>query len=63
VAKKINTAGKSGGENSVNKWILPGQKQQGSGAWGASEKKSVVKGKGGSVFSAMMMDDSSSDED
>jgi hypothetical protein len=62
-AKKTSSAGRSGGGgNSVNKWVLPGQKQK--GGWeSAGGKKSSAKGKGGSVFSAMMLDDSSSDED
>ncbi len=63
-SKKTSAAGKTGGGGgkSVNNWVLPGQKQK--GAWGTSAgKKSSAKGKGGSVFSAMMMDDSSSDED
>jgi hypothetical protein len=61
-AKK--TFGKTGAGGS-NKWVLPGQKKQGGSAWGTSGgKKNTSKNKGGSVFSAMMMDsDSSSDED
>mmetsp|Transcript_12729 Transcript_12729/g.18264 ORF Transcript_12729/g.18264 Transcript_12729/m.18264 type:complete len:441 (+) Transcript_12729:120-1442(+) len=63
--KKTSAAGRSGGGGggkSVNKWVLPGQKQK--GGWETSGgKKSSSKGKGGSVFSAMMLDDSSSDED
>ena len=60
--KKTSTAGKTGGGGkSVNNWVLPGQKQKG---WATSGgKKSSSKGKGGSVFSAMMLDDSSSDEE
>jgi len=61
-AKKTSVAGKNGGGNSVNKWVLPGQKQQGISASGTSTGKKKV-GKGGAVFSAMMMDDSSSDEE
>eukprot|EP00986_Skeletonema_menzelii_P006848 scaffold2603_cov138-Skeletonema_menzelii.AAC.1 len=62
-SKKTSVAGKNGGGNSVNKWVLPGQKQK-SGWDTASGKKKSGKGKGGSVFSAMMLDDSSSsDED
>ena len=65
-AKKSSAAGKNGGaggKNSVNKWVLPGQKQK-SGWDTAGGKKKSTKGKGGSVFSAMMLDDSSSsDED
>ena len=61
--KKTSGAGRSGGGGkSVNNWVLPGQKQK--GGWETSGgKKSSTKGKGGSVFSAMMLDDSSSDED
>ena len=60
--KKTSAGEKTGGGKSVNNWVLPGQKQK--GAWGTSDgKKSSAKGKGGSVFSAMMLDDSSSDED
>ena len=60
--KKTSAGEKTGGGKSVNNWVLPGQKQK--GAWGTSGgKKSSAKGKGGSVFSAMMLDDSSSDED
>ena len=62
-AKKSSAAGRAGGgANNVNKWVIPGQKQQGSSAWGTSTGKKKV-GKGGAVFSAMMMDDSSSDEE
>ena len=64
--KKSSAAGRAGGvgSNNVNKWVLPGQKQK-SGGWDtAGGKKKSTKGKGGSVFSAMMLDDSSSsDED
>jgi hypothetical protein len=62
-AKKTSSSGRSGGGgNSVNKWVLPGQKQQGSSAWGTAGGKKKG-GKGGAVFSAMMMDDSSSDDE
>ena len=61
-SKKTSVAGKNGGGNNVNKWVLPGQKQK-SGWDTASGKKKSGKGKGGSVFSAMMLDDSSSSDE
>ena len=45
----------------MNKWILPGEKPK--NAWGASSGKNKMKGKGGAVFTAMMMDSSSDEED
>jgi hypothetical protein len=53
--------GGSGGSNAVNKWILPGEKPKVS--WGASSSKGKLKGKGGAVFTAMMMDSSSDEEE
>ena len=57
------TAGKEGGSGSstVNKWILPGEMPKSQG--GATSGKSKVKGKGGAVFTAMMLDSSSDEED
>lgn len=49
------------GANAVNKWILPGEKPK--NAWGSSASgKGKLKGKGGAVFTAMMMDSSSDEE-
>jgi hypothetical protein len=60
----IRTVGKEGGSgsaNAVNKWILPGETPK--SPWGASFGKSKLKGKGGAVFTAMMLDSSSDEEE
>jgi hypothetical protein len=60
----VGSAGREGGSvssNTVNKWILPGEKSKSS--WGASSSKSKLKGKGGAVFTAMMLDSSSDEEE
>jgi hypothetical protein len=49
------------GSSIVNKWILPGEKPK--SQWGATSGKSKVKGKGGAVFTAMMLDSSSDEEE
>jgi hypothetical protein len=56
-----NKEGGSSGSSIVNKWILPGEKPK--GQWGATSGKSKVKGKGGAVFTAMMLDSSSDEEE
>ncbi|KAL7552287.1 hypothetical protein ACHAWF_017789, partial [Thalassiosira exigua] len=54
--------GGGGGSGATSKWILPGEKPK--NAWGASSMgKGKLKGKGGAVFSAMMLDSSSEEED
>jgi hypothetical protein len=61
---KIRSVGKEGGsgnDNSVKKWILPGENPK--SPWGASSSKSKLKGKGGAVFTAMMLDSSSDEEE
>ncbi|KAL3761830.1 hypothetical protein ACHAW5_001938 [Stephanodiscus triporus] len=61
---KIRSVGKgvgSGNDNSVKKWILPGENPK--SPWGASSVKSKLKGKGGAVFTAMMLDSSSDEEE
>jgi hypothetical protein len=56
-----NKEGGSSGSSIVDKWILPGEKPK--GQWGATSGKSKVKGKGGAVFTAMMLDSSSDEEE
>ena len=60
---RASASNKEGGSGSsiVNKWILPGEKPK--SQWGATSGKSKVKGKGGAVFTAMMLDSSSDDEE
>lgn len=49
------------GSSIVNKWILPGEKPK--SQWEATSGKSKVKGKGGAVFTAMMLDSSGDEEE
>mmetsp|Transcript_14204 Transcript_14204/g.28916 ORF Transcript_14204/g.28916 Transcript_14204/m.28916 type:complete len:694 (-) Transcript_14204:331-2412(-) len=58
------SGGRVSGNNTVNKWILPGEKPKGqqTNAWGMSLGKKK-KARGGAVFSAMMMDSSSDEEE
>lgn len=58
---RATASNKEGGSGSsiVNKWILPGEKPK--SQWGSG--KSKVKGKGGAVFTAMMLDSSSDEEE
>lgn len=58
------SGGRVSGNNTVNKWILPGEKPKGqqTNAWGMSLGKKK-KTRGGAVFSAMMMDSSSDEEE
>jgi hypothetical protein len=60
-ATASNKEGGSSASSIVNKWILPGEKPK--GQWGATSGKSKVKGKGGAVFTAMMLDSSSDEEE
>jgi hypothetical protein len=60
-ATASNKEGGSSGSSIVDKWILPGEKPK--GQWESTSGKSKVKGKGGAVFTAMMLDSSSDEEE
>ena len=61
IMRSVGKEGGSGSTNAVNKWILPGEKPK--SLWGASFGNSKLKGKGGAVFTAMMLDSSSDEEE
>ena len=61
IKRTVGKEGDSGSANAVNKWILPGEKPK--SPWGESFGKGKLKGKGGAVFTAMMLDSSSDEEE
>lgn len=62
LSRAARKEGRSGSvANAVNTWIMPGEKPK--SQWGASSGKSKVKSRGGAVFTAMMLDSSSDEQE